>query len=1181
MGCGAGCGCAPSSVSRLALRSAPLLGRSGARARGGALLRLPARHACARPARDSLCCLCSAPGPHRLALHFNFSSSPTRHPPGEHFTRSLSSLQRRAERACLPGPPASQRPLLPSPRPTHSTRAPHPALRPPPAPLRSRPLMLSMAAVRVLLLVLVLLLPVAADHVVQQHQPRARSANTSLPQLDLSSLGQVAALGSFSGMDIARASAASRALGHTRLDPQRSTLFARTPAGFLFPAGATDLGGSIHAVCSLRVPDGSTASPSTGAPRSDPQPLLPDPPTGGSNALAAAAAPFLDAADPVGNAADGQTVFVAGNFTAIGNITAHNIARWQPQSGSWSTLGSGINGTVNALHCSSARASLVVAGDFPAPAGVPDPADYAGHVALWDVVKGTWSAPSFQGFNAPVQSLAAGITNTSNVLFLGNFSLLWSSSAVPPPSSRSDLLLQPATSDDSVWTLPVALGSDPLSGLLAPLAWGGSSVVAGTASGGGYGSSSVLRCPPGSDGPQSSFFFESESGGGSVTINFGGAAEVRGLRISNSYANASGTTTFHVTPATAFGTDGTSGASAPPDALSWAYIDPSSGNPANCSTSCRLPRFPGVPYTDYVLLNSTNQYGVDTTSTMAGLTIILTGWTGDAPGLHSIQVLSPGSVVSANTTLNAGAQCNSPEPGAAGTSPHLALFSPADTDSAWTTATYIAQTLQTVAGDSSNTTETYSYFSTVWANASTAQHTDSQPQGRAEYYPSVLAAGNYTAYLRVPPCSQTPVAGGCASRTSVNVSASIPEYPPANVPASTHWAVVDQGVTSLTTVAVWTGALGPRTSGNATSGPIFTLSLANTAEAPNGTNLSTGQFALLADRMVLTLLNSTGAPAASATSAGILEYDPWDASLVGPAASWPLGGNSSAALPAQLGSTADRVGAALATSGAEREAALYATPFSVMSLASIPADQAVRNRVLVSGQFSGTAALLEGNSAITNQSAVDLASANVTTVGRGTAFANMAIWSTGAPGGNLSAPLNEGSSDTGSLLSPAGMGLSNPSLSAVGATTAEGTLVYLAGGFAATSDGNISLAHAAAYNASSDSWVGLPAMDPVTFNASANGGNATQPPLGLGGSLAGAFLVQSPDGTGGGNPVVGFIGALEMPDLTGTGISVGTELGEETGLTVSAWSGLTLWNVSGGSIALPAGNNLSLYAQGM
>lgn len=1052
-----------------------------------------------------------------------------------------------------------------------------------------------------LLAVASLLLPAQladARHVVVEPRPHSRkSSNTSIPQIDFPSLGQVAALGSFSGLDIYRASAASHALGPARIDPQRSTLFARSPSGLTFPAGATDQGGQIHAVCSLHIPDNQSLSAATGSPRTDPKPVLLDP-------QISTAPPFLDAAAPLGPGAKGQVVFVAGNFTAIGNISAQNIARWHPEDGTWSSLQNGINGTVHALLCSSSRKSVVVGGNFPAPNTVASSSssshsgsstsaspsssqanvnDYAGHVALWDVSKGLWSPPSFGGLNAPVYSLNPGISNTSHILFTGNFSLSWSTYFLPT-SGTSSLKLSPATAASNAWTFPVALGSDPLTGLLPPIPWGNGSLVTGTASSvEGYGSSSVVRCPSGPDGPGSTFLLADGSGGGSLTINFGGAAEVRALRLSNTYVNGSSTTSFHVTPSSASGTDATTGTNSPPTSLSWAYVNPATGTGANCSSTCPLPRWPGVPYTDYLLINATDQYGIPSVSTMAGLTITFDNWSGSAPGLHSVQALGPGGVVSADSNMNAVSSCASQEPGASGTSPWLSLFSTqSDSQSStgsWNTEKYNAQTLQAVAGSSSNTSETYSYFLSKWSNASIAQFPEEGqrvPAVRAEYYPSVLAAGNYSAYMRVPPCSRTPDAGGCLARTTVNVSVSVPAYAPANIPASTHWAVLDQNLTSLTTVAVWSGELGPRTSANASTGPVFTLSLANTAQAPNGTNENTNNFAILADRLTLTLQNSTAAPAATVRSTGILEYDPWDTSLFGFSAHWPPSaqGNNSAALPAQLGSVADRVGGALTAAGVGRQAAQARTSEpSVLGLTSVPAQHGVRDRVVVTGQFDGAAATLPQGGASNNQSSVDIASANVTSAGRGQTFANLAVWSAGAPGGNISSPITEASSITGSLLSPLGLGLSNPSVGALLVPTTDGSLVFLAGNFAATSDGNIYLPRVTAYNVSSDAWVAIPTGDPLTFNASANGGNATRPPLGLGGSIESMMLAKHPDAPGGGTPIVGFLGALQLPDLAGTGLSVGAQLVDETNLAVNSWGGQVFWNITGATVSVPAASS--------
>lgn len=80
---------------------------------------------------------------------------------------------------------------------------------------------------------------------------------------------------------------------------------------------------------------------------------------------------------------NGSDIYVGGNFTTAGSVTANAIAKWNSTSG-WSALGAGTNNTVTALLFSGG--SLYAAGSFTQAGGNP-----ANRIAKWNSTSG-WSA---------------------------------------------------------------------------------------------------------------------------------------------------------------------------------------------------------------------------------------------------------------------------------------------------------------------------------------------------------------------------------------------------------------------------------------------------------------------------------------------------------------------------------------------------------------------------------------------------------------------------------------------------------------------------------------------------------------------------------------------------------------------------------------------------------------------
>jgi hypothetical protein len=102
-----------------------------------------------------------------------------------------------------------------------------------------------------------------------------------------------------------------------------------------------------------------------------------------------------------------DNVYVGGQFTTAGGVSAKNIAKWNPNTSTWSALGTGTNTGANINVKTVAIDSVnnvYIGGSFTSAGGVP-----ANYIAKWNPNTSTWSA------------LGNGLTTTD--LFFGAFSI--------------------------------------------------------------------------------------------------------------------------------------------------------------------------------------------------------------------------------------------------------------------------------------------------------------------------------------------------------------------------------------------------------------------------------------------------------------------------------------------------------------------------------------------------------------------------------------------------------------------------------------------------------------------------------------------------------------------------------------------------------------------------------------
>lgn len=230
------------------------------------------------------------------------------------------------------------------------------------------------------------------------------------------------------------------------------------------------------------------------------------------------------------------------------------------------------------------------------------------------------------------------------------------------------------------------------------------------------------------------------------------------------------------------------------------FLDPATGQNQTCTDPCPLSTDASILYQDFLF---------ESAIAITGVQVKLSQFTGIAPGLHIVQLLSSGAFASSIDSNNI-ASCFAPNP------------SNATFTGNWTTkvaTTDIAGTVQTV------------------LISSVAVGTPSSSAPSFTWMPYVSASGNYDINLLIPGCTDFQ---DCALRTSVKVTV----FPGEGIqPWITN---VSQQNTADATVLVYSGPVLP-TSTNFVTPISMTL-----ADNPAG-NGEGGIFELVADRVQLIL----------------------------------------------------------------------------------------------------------------------------------------------------------------------------------------------------------------------------------------------------------------------------------------------------------------------------------------
>ncbi|GJJ06441.1 hypothetical protein Clacol_000633 [Clathrus columnatus] len=471
-----------------------------------------------------------------------------------------------------------------------------------------------------------------------------------LPLIDFDRMGTVGIAGEFSGLDFANNSTFS-------FDSATSTLLSRSADGSLIPIASTNTGGRIITGCSL----------------------------------------------------DG-VFYLAGSFSSIDGMSTNNVASYNPSTGSFSNLGGGLDGQVDALHCDQLTGQIWTGGAFQFPTSMPNNNQFKGSVAIFDVKQNTWLPPPFGGLrggSSRVQSIIPNFSGSS-LYFSGSFII----------DFKSNATVFNGTNNPNV---PFSVGATAFSSSLVPIPLTPPSTqieASPSTSQPGFSNISNILCPAGPDGPGNTWLARDASTA-LITVETFQFSTASGIRLGNTFVQNRGTTAF---------TAVTLPNNKP---LTFNYVDPVTLRNLTCSASCPLGTNSSVLYQDFLF----DGVSMDIT----GFQLTLTEWQGAGAGLHILQLLSSGAFASAVESIN-----------------KPSCFAPVDStvqlDGSWIQTevpTSIAAATQPI----------------LVSNVSVGTSSANSPS--ITWMPYVSAPGDYDINLLIPGCLNL---GDCSARTSVKVT---------------------------------------------------------------------------------------------------------------------------------------------------------------------------------------------------------------------------------------------------------------------------------------------------------------------------------------------------------------------------------------------------------------------------
>ncbi|KAK9237847.1 cortical protein marker for cell polarity-domain-containing protein [Lipomyces kononenkoae] len=293
----------------------------------------------------------------------------------------------------------------------------------------------------------------------------------------------------------------------------------------------------------------------------------------------------------------GDSIYIGGNFTRIGDSQIHSVARINASTGDVSDLENGVLGNVNVAYCDLDHSLVYFGGSF------------TNNVAIWNVSSESWQAVPFGGlYGGPVNAI---VERNGNIIFGGKFLGIGNSSSAASISASQGSQMQ-----------LVNMRTANIS-------------AQGSMSNHSYSNPRSAVCSNNISAADSTWLLE-DGVPGVWTASFAYDIQPSRLRIRNADAGGRGTKTFRFVAHPINGI------------MNLTYTDPDTGATTHCDAFCPLQNITEAEFQDFEFVNV---IGMDSFS------LYLLDYYGSGAGLSEVQVYQEQIISYAIDAFNEPASC--------------------------------------------------------------------------------------------------------------------------------------------------------------------------------------------------------------------------------------------------------------------------------------------------------------------------------------------------------------------------------------------------------------------------------------------------------------------------------------------------------------------------------------------